>query len=113
VVLADDGWFAEANVPALSLLGITDGLAEPRHFSDFIAPGALDDAQALLSIIATGRELTATLLFRPIGGEVLAADVRAARERDVLVVLFSARRRYRVGRPAPPAADRDLDPPVR
>src|SRR5947207_10092877 len=88
VCLSLDGWLVDANPQARGLLGISLGETEPRYFTDFVAPGALDDAQQLLGVIRSGHVLTATVLVRPTGGEVIGCDLHASRSGDRLVAVF-------------------------
>ncbi len=83
-----DGWVVEANAAARALLNVAGGDLGSRHFTDFIAPGTLEDAEALRRVIAEGHELVATVLMRPSDGEVLACDLRAHREGDRLIGIF-------------------------
>lgn len=78
VVLSDDGWVIRANTMARSLLGFGDD--EPHHYSDFVAPGTTDAASMLFQIVMeVGHPLSGTLVLRPIGGELIACEVRAER----------------------------------
>src|SRR5215210_1561509 len=43
VVVSQDGWVLDANATARGLLGIELVDMETRHFTDFVAPGALED----------------------------------------------------------------------
>ena len=82
-----DGWIVEANPSARALLGIEMD-PEPRHFTDFVVPGTLADAQALFAVIEEGRDLTATVLLRPTSGDVIAIDLHVGREGDQLGAVF-------------------------
>ncbi|HEU4671510.1 MAG TPA: PAS domain-containing protein, partial [Candidatus Limnocylindrales bacterium] len=87
IVVDQAGRIVEANHLALSLLGLRpDDL--PIAATELVAPGTLLDASALFEIVRSGRALTATVLLRPRGGEVIAVDLRAARERRRLVGVF-------------------------
>jgi hypothetical protein len=77
ISVTEDGWIEEANAPARALLGLGPSDAMPRFFSDFVAPGALEDASELFSLIAAGHELSATTLVRPTSGDIIACDLRA------------------------------------
>jgi PAS domain-containing protein len=68
-----------ANPTAAGLLGIDPRDAHEYHFTDFVNPGALDDSVALFDSILEGRPLDATILLRPISGDVLAVDLHAVR----------------------------------
>ena len=80
VAVSSDGWLTEANATACSLLGIDASEIGSVHFADFIAPGTLDDAIALLASVEAGRDLTATVLLRPTSGEIVAIDIHAGRD---------------------------------
>lgn len=88
VTVSQDGWLLEANPTACSLLGIDASELGTRHFTDFTAPGALDDSQALFAIIDEGHDLTATVLLRPTSGDIVAIDIHATREGASIVGLF-------------------------
>lgn len=83
-----DGWVAEANAAARSVLNLPEAEVGSRHFTDFVAPGSLEDAEGLARVISEGHELRATVLMRPADGEVLACDMLARREGDRLVGIF-------------------------
>jgi PAS domain-containing protein len=88
VVISRDGWITDANATALSLVGIDANDIGARHFTDFVAPGTLEDSMALFRIVDEGHELTATVALRPTSGDVIAVDLHARRERDELVAVF-------------------------
>ena len=88
IVVSIDGWLEEINRPARGLLGVPLDETEPRFFTDFVAPGALEDSQRLLEIIAAGHELTATVLLRPTGGEVIGCDLHAYRDGNRIIGVF-------------------------
>jgi len=75
LILGQDGWVHHANQAALSLLGIDD--AKAHHYTDFLPPGASEDATHLFDMVGMGHVLAATLLLRPLGGDLIACDVRA------------------------------------
>jgi PAS domain-containing protein len=79
VTTSVDGWITEANATALGLLGLEPADIGARHFTDFVAPGTLDDAMSLFAIVEEGRDLTATVLLQPTSGDVVAIDIRATR----------------------------------
>lgn len=83
-----DGWIVEANPAARALLNMPAPDARRRHFTDFIVPGTLEDAEALHQVLIQGHDLAATILLRPTDGEVLACDVRAQRVGDVVTSVF-------------------------
>jgi PAS domain-containing protein len=88
VSISADGWINDANAGARSLLGIEPGELGTRHLTDFVAPGTLDDATALLGIVDEGHDLTATILIRPTTGDVVAIDVHATREPSTVVAVL-------------------------
>jgi PAS domain-containing protein len=88
VVVSRDGWIVEATPTALGLLGIEATELGARHFTDFVAPGTLDDSMSLFSIVDEGHDLSATVLLRPTSGDVLSIDIHAVRQGDMLVGLF-------------------------
>jgi PAS domain-containing protein len=75
LMVALDGWVHDANPAARSLLGIDD--ARAHHYSDFLLPEAAEDASVLFDTVGRGHVLTATVLLRPLGGELIACEVRA------------------------------------
>jgi hypothetical protein len=83
-----EGWLVAANVSARGLLGIA--LNEPldRYFSDYVAPGTLEDASSLFAIVSRGNTLTAAVRVRPTTGDVIAVELRAWREGDRIVGVF-------------------------
>ena len=83
-----DGWLADANATAMGLLEIEPGDLSTRHFTDLVAPGGLDDSMALFEIVDEGRGLTATVLLRPSSGQLIAVDLHAEREGEMLVGVF-------------------------
>jgi PAS domain-containing protein len=88
VAVSLEGWVVEANPAARSVLNLPESDVGSRHFTDFIAPGSLEDAEALARVISEGHELLATVLMRPADGEVLACDMLARRDGDRLVGIF-------------------------
>jgi PAS domain-containing protein len=82
LVLDHGGWVTNANLAARSLLGMRDG--ETHHYSDFLAPGTTDAALTLFQVVLEGHPLSATLLLRPVGGDLIACEVRAERHGDGL-----------------------------
>ena len=72
-----DGWIEEANAPARAILGLPASGSMPRFFTDFAAPGTLEDAADLFSSVAAGHELAATIVLRPASGEMIACDLHA------------------------------------
>jgi PAS domain-containing protein len=88
VTAAPDGWILEANPAALGLLGIEPADVRNRHFTDFVAPGSLDDSVAMFAIVAEGHPLSATVILRPASGDVVSIDIHAWRDGDVIVSVF-------------------------
>jgi hypothetical protein len=85
VVVSPSGFIVEANATAQGILGIEGTGPVPYHFTDFIVPGTLDDAQALFDVIERGNDLTATVLLRPLSGDLIAVDLHASREGGSIV----------------------------
>ena len=81
-----DGWIDVVNETARGLLAL-DG-NEPRHFTDFVLPGGLDDAVALFDIVRATGTLDATVLLQPTTGDAIAIDTRVSLEGDRLVAVF-------------------------
>ncbi len=101
VIVTTDGWIEEANAPARAILGLTAADEMPRFFTDFAAPGTLQDATDLFAVVADGHELVVTTLLRPTSGEVIACDLRAWTEGERIVGAF----RLADDIPAPPPVD--------
>jgi PAS domain-containing protein len=85
VVISTDGWLREANATALGLLELDNEDLSTHHFTDFVAPGTLDDSMELFRAVAEGNPLTAAVLVRPMSGHVLAVDIHAWMEADAIV----------------------------
>ena len=85
VEISREGWIHRANATARDLLGIRESDLGARHFTDFVAPGGLEDSMALFGIVDEGHDLTATALLRPTSGDVIAIDLHAWREGDHLL----------------------------
>ena len=83
IVISTDGWIEEASPAAADLLGIDGSIdgseAGSWHITDFVAPGTLDDAMALFTVIEEGHDFTATVLLRPSSGDVVPVDLHATR----------------------------------
>lgn len=108
VLIASDGWISSANPTAAGLLGIAVDDAPTHHFTDFVVPGALQDATDLFQIVEQGDPLTATVLLRPVSGEILALELHAHRDESAVVVGFRLADDIALDvqvpeRPAPPA----------
>jgi PAS domain-containing protein len=88
VEVSSDGWIQMASTTARDLIGIGANDVGSRHFTDFVAPGGLEDAMSLFEVVAEGRDLTATTLLRPASGDVIAIDLHAWREANRLVAVF-------------------------
>jgi PAS domain-containing protein len=108
VIVSLDGWVTEANATARSLLGIGESEVGVRHFTDFVAPGTLDDALALFGIVDEGHELTATVLLRPTSGDVVAIDIHASRDGPQIVGLFRLAEGVETGFRGVPVAEPEL-----
>jgi len=72
-----EGWIRSGNPTARGLLG-ADFDPEPRHFTDFVVPGGLDDAVALFEIVQATGGLEATVVLQPTSGDAIAVDIRVA-----------------------------------
>ena len=88
VSFSADGWFQEANPTARGLLGIEEDDASAHYFTDFIVPGTLEDSLNLFRIVGGGKVLNATILLRPLSGDVVAFDIHAQRSGDTIVAVF-------------------------
>jgi PAS domain-containing protein len=88
LVVSDEGWIVEASRTAADLLGIEDSGPLPHHFTDFVVPGALEDSLALHELVKRVSEFEATVLLRPTSGDIIAVDVRIAREGEHLIALI-------------------------
>ena len=88
IEMSPDGFIEGADPTALGLFGIAAEDLGVRHFTDFVAPGRLEDAASLFRIVADGHELTATGLLRPSSGDVVAIDLHAWREGDRFLAVF-------------------------
>jgi hypothetical protein len=83
LTLSADGWLIDADPTALGLLEIDSIVDRAWHYTDFVVPGTLADANALFDIVREGNDLTATVLVRPTTGDVIAVDIRARRDGEV------------------------------
>jgi hypothetical protein len=88
VRVSEDGWVEEANSTARGLLGIETPSAEPRHFTDFVLAGGLDDAIELFDIVRAAGSLDATLVLQPTTGDAIGVDMRAMVEPNGVVGVF-------------------------
>jgi len=101
VAISAEGWITSANATARSLIGMEPSDVGVRHFTDFVAPGTLDDALAIFGIVREGRELTATVLLRPTSGDVVAIDLHAAMKGSALMAVFRLAEGVEVASPGP------------
>lgn len=101
VVVSPDGWILEANATACGLLGVDPSQVATHHFTDFVAPGTLDDFSAIFATVEKGHDLTATLRLRPTSGEVLAVDIHATREAEAIVGVLQLAEDIDLGPTAP------------
>jgi len=85
VRVSKEGFLTEASRTAAGILGIDPADVGSHHFTDFIVPGTLDDAVALFRVVEEGSDLTATVLLRPLTGDVIAVDLYTARDGDDVV----------------------------
>ncbi|HSL77340.1 MAG TPA: PAS domain-containing protein [Candidatus Limnocylindrales bacterium] len=88
VVLSADGWNVEANATGAGLLGMDVNDVASHHFTDFVMPGTLDDSMGLFRIVLEGKPLDATVLVRPLTGDVIAVDIHAHLVGDRIVGVF-------------------------
>ena len=88
VVLSADGWNVEANGTGADLLGMEPRDIGSHHFTDFVVPGTLDDSMGLFRIVLEGKPLVATILVRPLSGDVIAIDIRAELVAGQVVAVF-------------------------
>jgi PAS domain-containing protein len=88
LVISEEGWVVEANRTARDLLGIP-GLDSPaHHLTDFVVPGALEQLTQLFDAAGRGSEIEATILLRPLSGDVIAIDLHAAMESGQIIAVF-------------------------
>ena len=99
VTVSAEGWIEEASPAATGLLGLDPAEFGARHFTDFVAPGTLDDALALFGLVEAGHEFTATVLLRPSSGEVVAVDLHAGRSGERIVGVLRLSEDVPVGSP--------------
>ena len=88
VSVSPDGWLQEVNPTARGLLEIDHDDPATHYFTDFIVPGTLDDSLNLFRIIRSGKILNATILLRPLSGDVIAVDIHAQLVGDAVVTVF-------------------------
>lgn len=75
LVVSPDGWVVTANRTAVDLLAAAHSPHPPHHFTDFVVPGALEEALDLFEVVKRGHALDATILLRPLSGDVIAVDL--------------------------------------
>jgi PAS domain-containing protein len=85
---SSDGWIRRVNPPAAGVLGIEADGTEGWHFTDFVAPGGLDDAMALFEIVRSTGTLEATIVLQPTTGDAIAVDMRVTTGPQGLVAVF-------------------------
>jgi PAS domain-containing protein len=107
VEITREGWIQRANATARDLLGVRESDLGARHFTDFVAPGGLEDSMALFGIVDQGNDLTATALLRPASGDVIAIDLHAWRDGDRLLGVFRLANDVEVSLPS----DAEREPP--
>jgi PAS domain-containing protein len=107
MVVSNDGWMTDTSRTAADLLGISEVDGPPHHLTDFVVAGGLDDATQLFDVVRRGHDLEATIVLRPISGEVIAVELHATREGDQLVAIFRLAEDVDI----PAEARRVLDPP--
>jgi hypothetical protein len=88
IVVTGEGWISEANAMARGLLGMDPVDAAAHHFTDFVAPGTLEDSLALFKIVGEGKTLDATIVLRPTTGDVIAVDLHSVRNGADIVGVF-------------------------
>jgi PAS domain-containing protein len=88
VVLSADGWNVEANATGAGLLGMDVDDVASHHFTDFVVPGTLEDSTGLFRIVLDGKPLDATILVRPLSGDVIAIDMHAQLVGDRVLGVF-------------------------
>lgn len=88
LVVSKDGWVVEANATAAGLLGMELADIASHHFTDFVVPGTLDDSMGLFRIVLEGKPLDATILVRPLSGDVTAIDIHAHLVGDRILNVF-------------------------
>jgi hypothetical protein len=82
LVVSEDGWVVEASRTAADLLAFGGDADLPHHFTDFVVPGALEEAMELFEVVKRGNPLDATILLRPLSGDVIAVDLHVSRDGD-------------------------------
>ena len=88
LVVSAEGWVIEANPTAAGLLGMDEADVTSHHFTDFVVPGTLEDSIELFRIVLEGKALDATVLVRPLTGDVIAVDIHAQRVGDRILDVF-------------------------
>jgi PAS domain-containing protein len=111
MMILDEGRIVEANQLALGLIGLREADL-PIDSMDLVAPESLADARALFEIVRSGRELNATVLLRPLAGEPIAVDLRAAGQDGRVVAVFRLASDVEVDAASERAAGADMAPGV-
>lgn len=88
IVIDGEGWIVEASATARGIMGIDSAELEPRHFTDFVVPGGLEDSLALFDIIRSTGSLEATVVLQPTTGDAIAVDIRSTRHGDGIAAAF-------------------------
>jgi PAS domain-containing protein len=88
IVISGDGWVVEASRTAADLLGMSIADATSHHFTDFAAPGTVDAATQLFEVVRSGHDLEATVVLRPVSGDLIAVEAHVTRDGDNLVAIF-------------------------
>jgi PAS domain-containing protein len=88
IVVSADGWMIETSRTAADLLGIAEDDQEPHHFTDFVAPGTLEAATQLFETVLSGRDLEATIVLRPLSGDLIAIEVYSTKSGERVVSML-------------------------
>jgi len=86
IAVSADGWIEDINATARGVLGIDSN--EPRHFTDFVVAGGLEDAVTLFEIVRVTGMLEATVVLQPTTGDALPVDIRVSADGDGVVGVF-------------------------
>jgi PAS domain-containing protein len=84
-VSLDGGWFLDADGIARDILGLASSDLGVTHFTDLLAPGTVQDAEALYRIVGSGTPFDGTVVIRPLGGGPMAVDLHAEQAGDRLI----------------------------
>ncbi len=88
IEVSRDGWIEAINATARGLLGLDDSQRDPRHFTDFVVPGGVEDAVSLFDIVRETGQLEATVVLQPTTGDAIAVDIRVSANDDRIVGVF-------------------------